>query len=655
MPADIKNTDIFNKNFDLFTACNPRLTPKDYDLEHAKKLANISSYDSDRRAWLESSSKVAKLPQYNIRNAEYAESLKKQIEPFRICGDINQYIDVHVDIHLFDLLLRLRDHIGLTSIDPEDDVSVAVRDIPMLVAVGTGNGEFLSELITKTTPKTLIIAVPHWDLFISSFWHIDWRDLWLKYHSDDSRKLVISRTKTESDLINACLPSGLVCLHHAYTYQAPYLSDRSEDWPDASVLSSTTVTNAINYLGYTVDEYNMIINTSRMLAKSPRLYREPSHRLDRDIIVCGSGPSLDAAIDSIRELADTSYIFASGSNLRTLLKHGIKPKLLVLLEREKLVYDDFLRLHHEYDISDIHLFVSTTCWDSLTDIFKNVMAFFRPALTPLTVFSDSSKSVLDCEGPESINAAFSLAAKLTSGNVYLFGADLGAKDADYSRSLDALGYTDRNWDRQVEGNYGGLVHTNRMMLDVCYVLETSIKYYNETVKVYNCSDGIKINGTIPVHPKELPKSTSTELPNNFNNWWSSHVLYTVDKRNSSWNSRKPREHTFNLARQLETIIANPSRDNLDKICKDCAEALDLSVNLPLQFPRRILRSTVIKGLLAIWQQHQILRKVSYQEQNMYLAASFESITQAIQQIEVEIYHLCDAVDSIHLRSTEHST
>ena len=68
--------------------------------------------------------------------------------------------------------------------------------------------------------------------------------------------------------------------------------------------------NNINYLGFTLDEYNMIYDTWKTLSRSPAVYRKPSSSIGGKFIICGSGPSLDHALPFIKELSKDHIIVA---------------------------------------------------------------------------------------------------------------------------------------------------------------------------------------------------------------------------------------------------------------------------------------------------------------------------------------------------------
>ena len=54
--------------------------------------------------------------------------------------------------------------------------------------------------------------------------------------------------------------------------------------------------------------------------------------IDKPAIIVSAGPSLDKAIDTLKENKDKAVIFCVGTSIKTLLKHGITPDFLVIVE-----------------------------------------------------------------------------------------------------------------------------------------------------------------------------------------------------------------------------------------------------------------------------------------------------------------------------------
>ena len=170
----------------------------------------------------------------------------------------------------------------------------------------------------------------------------------------------------------------------------------------------------------------MILNTAGSLPKARKFYSKKI-RLEKEVnaIVCGSGPSLDDCLDSIKKLSNDHTIIACASNFASLLKAGIRVDILVLLERGLNNYSNYRQILSEINSPNTILFCSSTCAPELHNLFDRSVIYYRPTLMPTTLFSPSIEHVLHFEGPQTTNAGLSLAISLNFKNIVLAGVDLG--------------------------------------------------------------------------------------------------------------------------------------------------------------------------------------------------------------------------------------
>ena len=230
-----------------------------------------------------------------------------------------------------------------------------------------------------------------------------------------------------------------------------------------------------NYLGFILDEYNMVYDSWHVIV--PTTYILQAYCTDcKKIVVCGSGPSLDDSIDALKVLSKSHLIIASGSNLRTLLANDIRPDICVLMERGAMNKDDYSEVADRYGLEGIRLVASVTCTFELQEIFEETCAFYRPVLTPLSIFCDNPSQILHFESSKyqlrGIPCLFFL-----PDEVVFVGIDLGTKSLDRVRSADAAGVSPRDFNLEAPANFGGSVFTERYLLDGKNVVEACIKNY----------------------------------------------------------------------------------------------------------------------------------------------------------------------------------
>ena len=137
-----------------------------------------------------------------------------------------------------------------------------------------------------------------------------------------------------------------------------------------------------------------------------------------------------------------------------------------------------IEVAERYGLQGIKLVASVTCTFELQDIFDETCAFYRPVLTPLSIFCDDPSQILHFEGPQSINAGISLACSFLPEEVVFVGIDLGIKSLECVRSADAAGVSPRDFNLKAPANFGDSVYTEKYLLDGKRVVEACIKTYS---------------------------------------------------------------------------------------------------------------------------------------------------------------------------------
>lgn len=642
--------DLFQKNLNLFLSTNNQKTISQDEIDKARSIRDLSDWQKEFDDWKNSPKNAVFMPCYNFRSLEAAEKFQKLVDQYPIENpNVVQYHDVHADIHQMSIALKLRGILEDINVDPDDNQSLLTRGMNGLICLGTGDGVLIKKLIEEVSPSFINVTLAEWVDFYSSFWVLDWSNIYTEYNSE-SKSIKITRVHSKGEaLAVACKPS-LISLDQAYLYSNKHTHPELKKF--AEHLYDDKPSSLIQYLGYTVDEYNMIMNTSKTLKKSPKSYLKPSKPLNIPFIVTGSGPSLDSSLPIIKDLSSTHVVIAAGSNYSTLLKYGIVPDYLVLVEREDDVYRDYKKIYDQFGMTSTKLVMSTTCPAELISLYQDVAVFFRPAITPLAVFTTSINEVLNFEGPETVNTGVGLAAALGASSIALFGCDLGTVDLDYDRSKFAEGLSPRIWDQQVPGNFAETVYSNKLQQDCAFVLSQLALTHKEKIRLVNCSNGSKIKDFDAVSPEDYRTEFSTQCVDKSEiqcinqDWWDSLPTYSVSKMQALWNSRNPRESTFKLCRELEALYCSPELwfpnvlIGLDKL-------MDLNVPIDQQFPRRIVRSSIYKATLAVTQQFKIMGSKATSEQLLLFGAKAkDAILQLIINLELEIYDLCDHVESL---------
>ena len=591
------------------------------------------------------------LPQV-LPSSEQTAAHYNELNQGLVLGDgIDQYLDVHgKDPHLLQPLLQLREAVRDQGFDVNNNVTTSVGLKPyFLVAFGTGDGSTLKGLIDQFQPHHLVIALADWQDFATSFWTIDWQELTHQQQTVRGGKLTIGCYKDGRELLSVLTAECHAGVDHALVYLPPEGACDQKAYQLREQITTVDLGNSVTYLGYTIDEHNMVWNSWQTLARQPRVFRQPQQPLGGRMVVCGSGPSLDASLDQLKTLSRTHLITACGSNLRTLKANGIRVDFLALVERSDDTFTDIKEVVDEYGAGDTRLIASSTCHWQLGGLFIDNMSFFRPALTPLALFSDTPAEVLNFEGPESINAGVALAAALGMDELVLVGVDLGARTLKKLRSDDAVGCTVRNLNLEVAGNFGGSVFTSSALCDSRLSVEACLRYFPDLM-VLNVSDGVAIEGAEAQLLSERVKDCTDLAPlspyefTSLGQWWDGSARYTPQRFLASWASRRPRAEVAALISSLQRLFLSDELWN-PVVIHQVTRLLAFDVPPAVQFPRRVLRSTIHKLVIAVNRELMVMAVEPEK------AAGFEKAARSIlagllDPLEQELYALCDAVEAL---------
>ena len=638
-------------------AMGERVSNLDWDLISRRR--NICSQKEQEDPWKVDLDNFLIFPQLLPSSDETADTYSSLIEGLELGAGLEQYLDVHgKDIHLIEPLLGLRKLVADQCFDVNNNITTSENLKPyFLIAFGTGDGNTLRKLIHTYQPHHLILALSEWEDFATSFWSIDWKQI-SDFQIKQGKKITIGVYKTLAEMLYLLTEECFAGIDHSVVYVPPKdaCSDQAKLLRDQ--LSRDELQRSVTYLGYTIDEHNMVWNSWLSLAKQPRVYVKPKEPLGGRMVVCGSGPSLDLNLDFLRTLSDSHLITACGSNFRTLKANGIRVDYLALVERADLVLDDVKQVVDEYGAGETRLFMSTTCHHQLLDMFVDSMVYFRPALTPLALFADSLSEVLNNEGPESINAGIAFASSIGMDELLLVGVDLGARSLKKIRSKEAVGCSVRELNIELPANFGGTVYSSKLLQDSRISVEECLKN-NAHVKVLNASDGVAIKGAQSYKLEE----DSTKLINSVSSlplletspigqWWNSSPRYTQERSNASWTSRRPRVEISSQISQLRTLLSSNSQWN-PTVVHEITKLLSLHVSPSISFPRRVIRSTIHKLVIAINRQMMVM-STEPDKARRFENHARRLLVDLLDPLEEELYELCDTVESLPVPSREAS-
>lgn len=568
---------------------------------------------------------------------------------FKFDGDILPYVGLtENDPHLARAFTELYDLELSLGAQPNDQRTSFSFSPSLVIFFGTGNGSEILESIQKVKPYNICIAIKCWNDLESSFETINWTELWNEYCLSSNKTISIIPYQELEELRNAIISRYLTILEHAVML-VPSSPSYHQYCEDRNNFVDPDLSTQINYLGFVADEYNMIWNSAKSLSKKPRIYEQPSNKIGGKFIVCGSGPSLDENIENIRYLSDTLHytVIACASNFKTLRQEGINVDILCLLERGSYEYDNYLQVKEQYGVGNTILFASVTCDDRLHSLFSDSVVFFRPALTPVSLFSTKPTEVLFFEGPQTVNTGVALCSVLGADQCILVGVDLGAIDQNKVRSQSAAGESERDFNLEYPGNFVDTVLSSQLLLDGKFSMEKCIAK-SPAMKVLNASNGIKIKNTEPFKlSQSIDRMTENSKPSkhSFDQWWTSLKRFEGSDLKMYWLASRPRVH---VSKTISDIILVLSSDKpwFTDVLFELNEKLSLDVAIKNQLARRIIRSFLIKQALSISRQCYVLihQDQTGDMQQKFLHQARQILTKWTLLLELEIYALFDKIE-----------
>ncbi len=255
---------------------------------------------------------------------------------------------------------------------------------------------------------------------------------------------------------------------------------------------------------------NYIGNTTRhesfVYADKPRAVK------NTPVIICGSGPSIDQAVDFVKKHRDSAIVISCGTGLGALLGHGIEPDFHVDIENTPGPVEIVEGLSSKHKLNRISLIASNTVRPELVGRFGQRILFYRDTVSSSKLFGQKYGEVFHAV-PTVANTAARIALGLGFRNLHLVGVDLGARDQNQHHGQHSVYLSDPEFLKthpehlaatafpiEVPGNLGGTVHTNQSFLFASIHFSGLVARYKDAI-IRNHSDGIRITGTVPCLPE----------------------------------------------------------------------------------------------------------------------------------------------------------
>ena len=389
-----------------------------------------------------------------------------------------------------------------------------LKTLPIMIIAGIGNGKHIERLLEKTDIKHLIIIDKDFTFLKLSMHIIDWEKI-ISYFNRPGYTIDFYNTNQSKQLPNAILntlfsnnPYKAYYIPYYTHYNSPFFDEVKKHFLDKFQL-------LFQGLGFIDDELNSLRKTLKNLDHNIPVYMG-SNDIPKNstLFIVASGPSLDNDIEYIKKHKDDVVIFSCGTALRILEKNGITPDFHFEIEREEEIHDVLQQYTSKHIRDKVALVGLNVLYDKVfTEDFKESYLYFRDLDSGSSIISNNIPKLFHTN-PTVTNGAISFASEFSWDKIYLFGADMGFKDINKHHSKDAFMYSKKNttfdWHAEIgtdvtnhlEANFGGeKIYCTSVFFWTKQNIENLL--IEKDITLYNCSDGVKIERTIPFHAKDI--------------------------------------------------------------------------------------------------------------------------------------------------------
>src|SRR5690554_934241 len=387
---------------------------------------------------------------------------------------------------------------------------------PSMVFLGCGLGYHIDELTKKVPIINGIIIEREPEKFAVSLYTVDWEEICSRFsrkgfsltfaigkanHPDDIRRLVRQYMTRDVPF---------------YPFFSTYYNHLADVDLAKAVLKNANdlaviTTNWSHYDNELMRLSNAVHNIRRGGRYLPRL---DGLKQDKPLVIVGSGPSLDARVQSLITVRDKVVVVSCGTSLKPLLAHGVRPDVHVELDPSYRLHE----LHQdigEDKLRDLPLLAVSEVNPFVTTLFRKVFYYFKFDNAQCSLVGLKDKAFANCN-PTVTNAALSIGHGLGFRKIYLFGTDYGFDSVEKDHSAKSIygsdsdsGLSKEYQERALRENKqrkifsvpsvtGGTVLTRNDYYTAKRSVEdliVNLKSTETPPQIFNCGDGAVIEGT----------------------------------------------------------------------------------------------------------------------------------------------------------------
>lgn len=212
----------------------------------------------------------------------------------------------------------------------------------------------------------------------------------------------------------------------------------------------------------------------------------------KNLYIVAAGPSLDNNYLRLKELKENSIILATGTVLKKLLKAGIKPDYVIIIDANDLVYRQIDGLENV----DIPLLFLSTVYYKIPENYKGCKYLIcQEGYKKAEEYAKKSGYSLYQTGGSVSTTAFDIGIQFGCKKIVFIGLDLAyTKEKDHASGIPVVNMPNSVELRHVEDIYGNLITTGKNLDMYRKWLENRIKDVKNIEFIDATEGGARING-----------------------------------------------------------------------------------------------------------------------------------------------------------------
>ncbi len=398
--------------------------------------------------------------------------------------------------------------------------------VPGLILLGMGLGYQLQSLSQLHSLQNIYICEPNHDFFYASLYVVDWDSILSSTDKNGGRcylNLGDDGSHLSSDLVGQFSRIGVYNVVNAYIYQSyyhPVLQKAAFDLRnELKVLVS--MGEYFEHAAYGLSHMQQVFTQGRTYLARRDIASRCIDGLNIPVIVLGNGPSLDEVMPFLKLNRERFILVSCGTALKPLYKSGIKPDFHTEVEQTYCTYKWISSIKDDDYLSDIVLLTINGVHPETAKLFGSVAMALKVGegsthAYEKSVCPESEFLSVEYSFPTVSNCALALLSHFGFKEIYLMGVDLGyitpgehhSKLSDYyvetseGRRLEVYDFAKAHGMIAVPGNFRDYVYSKHEFRISAQIIERLLSY-SPHLQCFNCSDGARINGAIPMKASDI--------------------------------------------------------------------------------------------------------------------------------------------------------